>query len=144
MSEDFVVAEQVERGDRPRVVRMSIRLLQELGAVLLHEPHRAAHELVHVGVRERRRGLRVAEHGEQLVEARRRPLLLLLRRRRRRWIRHNGAFAGLGGDRLQLAPLLRVDVVDEARKERFVYDLRVGRKCSRVERVTSCERAKKS
>ena len=127
MSEDFVVAEQAERGDRPRVVRLSIRLLQELGAVLLDERHRAAHELVHVGVRERRRGLRPAEHGEQLVEARRRPLLLLLRRRRRRWIRHNGAFAGLGGGRLQLAPLLHVDVVDEARKERFVYDLRVGR-----------------
>ena len=127
MSEDFVVAEQVERGARPRVVRLSIGLLQELGAVLLHEPHRAAHELVHVGVRERRRGLRPAEHGEQLVEARRRPLLLLLRRRRRRRVGHNGAFAGLGGDRLQLAPLLRVDVVDEARKERFVYDLRVGR-----------------
>ena len=130
MSEDFVVAEQVERGARPRVVRLSIGLLQELGAVLLDERHRAAQELVHVGVRERHGGARPAEHGEQLVEARRRPLLLLLlrrRRRRRRWIRHNGASAGVGGDRLQLAPLLRVDVVDEARKERFVYDLRVGR-----------------
>ena len=127
MSEDFVVAEQVERGDRPRVVRLSIRLLQELGAVLLDERYRAAQELVHVGVRDRRGGARPAEHGEQLVEARRRPLLLLLRRRRRRRVGHNGAFAGLGGDRLQLAPLLRVDVVDEARKERFVYDLRVGR-----------------
>ena len=125
MSEDFVVAEQVERGARPRVVRLSIGLLQELGAVLLDERKSAAQELVHVGVRDRRGGARPAEHGEQLVEARRRPLLL--RRRRRRRVGHNGAFAGLGGDRLQLAPLLRVDVVDEARKERLVYDLRVGR-----------------
>lgn len=126
MSEDFVGAEQGERGDRPRVVRMSVRLLDELGAVLLDERHRAAQELVHVGVRERRGGPRPAEHGEQLVEARRGPLLLL-RRRRWRWVGHRGALAGLGGDRLQLAPLLRVDVVDELRKERFVYNLRVGR-----------------
>ena len=121
MSEDFVVAEQVERGDRPRVVRLSIRLLQELGAVLLDERYRAAQELVHVGVRDRRGGARPAEHGEQLVEARRRPLLLLLRRRRRRWVGHNGALAGLNGDRLQLAPLLRVDVVDEASSRCFNY-----------------------
>ena len=127
MSEDFVVAEQVERGDRPRVVRLSIGLLQELGAVLLDERYRAAQELVHVGVRERRGRPRPAEHGEQLVEARRRGPLLLLRRRRWRWVGHRGALAGLGGDRLQLAPLLRVDVVDELRKERFVYNLRVGR-----------------
>ena len=129
MSEDFVGAEQGERGDRPRVVRMSVRLLDELGAVLLDERHRAAQELVHVGVRERRGGARPAEHGEQLVEARRRgrPLLLLLRRQRRRSVGRNGASAGLNGDRLQLAPLLRVDVVDELRKERFVYNLRVGR-----------------